>query len=125
MNYAARHTTVQVKGYDKEFIGQENIGPTYAVDPSNNYARIPQEIGWDDPLTITVQHRFALLPGPAHLLARRLVNQNGQADNVSGTIFRVTGNSNQEQLYATLLTASLTFTNEGLKSAMPYVEYND
>lgn len=127
MAYAAHHTRVLVSGTDRVAIPQGDpihYGPTYDVDysydpPQRRFA----EIGSEDPITVTVQHEFALLPGPARLLANRLVNSNGQPDNVSGRIFMVTGNNLQEKVYATLLSASLTMTSEGLKSVIPYVEH--
>ena len=47
-----------------------NIGPTH--NPLNNPAHIyqPHEIGWRDPVTVTVRHNLALLPGPGRFLAK-------------------------------------------------------
>ena len=30
---------------------------------------MPGELGWQDPVTVTVRHEMALLPGPGRLLA--------------------------------------------------------
>ncbi len=37
----------------------------------------------------------------------------------------VLGDTNNGKTYATLLSASVTLTNEGLKSVLPYVEHED
>jgi hypothetical protein len=69
------------------------------------------EIGWRDKITVTVTHHFALLPGPARLLAR----QASPSDRISPQIQRV-GN-----VYTIPLRASATLVPEGEKSVAPYL----
>lgn len=69
------------------------------------------EIGWRDKVTVTVTHHFALLPGPARLLARPA----SPSDTVSQRI-QQTGN-----VYTIPLRASATLVPEGEKSVAPYV----
>ncbi len=76
----------------------------------------PSEVGWQDPITVTVTHHFALLPGPGRMLDRLLVRQDGAPDRVSDRI-----NDQGNGLYTTPLTASATMTAEGLRSVRPYV----
>jgi hypothetical protein len=103
-----------------------NVGPTYNprghpdpdVPPWN-----PQEVGWQDPVTVWVQHRFALLPGPGRFLARQLTQPDGSTDRVSQIIRTNSGQYNQT-LYTTDLIASATLVNEGIKSVYRYVQQN-
>ncbi len=76
----------------------------------------PSEVGWQDPITVTVTHHFALLPGPGRMLDRLLVRQDGAPDRVSETI-----DSQGNGIYTTPLTASATMTAEGLMSVRPYI----
>jgi len=68
------------------------------------------EVGWQDPLTVTVYHRLALLPGPGRLLFGRAASPDGRIDQVAGRIQQV-GN-----LYTIVLQASATLGNEGEKA---------
>ncbi|MBX3452354.1 MAG: pilus assembly protein [Planctomycetaceae bacterium] len=76
------------------------------------------EVGWQDPLTVRVIHRFALLPGPGRFLAQRLVRADGVPDTVSQ---RITSDFTGQN-YAVVLAAAATFTNEGIKSVVPMLE---
>lgn len=75
----------------------------------------PSEVGWQDPLTVTVFHDLALLPGAGRILGKLLVRADGRADRVAPRIKEEHGVSK------TRLTASATMTNEGLRSLRPYV----
>lgn len=75
----------------------------------------PSEVGWQDPITVTVYHDFALLPGAGRLLARVLTRYDGRADQVAPRIQQTPG------LYKTRLRASATMTNEGIQSLKPYL----
>lgn len=127
LTYSARNTAVSLQWIDKDI----STGPTYNPDrpiPDRSpYEHVPHanEIGWDDQLTLTVRHRFALLPGPGRLLATRLFRADGGADNVSGRIITFQDEATGAKVYSTMLSASVTFTNEGLKTVMPYVEYEN
>ncbi|HUE71736.1 MAG TPA: TadE family protein [Pirellulaceae bacterium] len=70
---------------------------------------------WHDQLTLTVTHQYALLPGPARLLARSVVR--GGQDSVSGKI------DTSGTFYTIPITATATLPNEGETSRWRYV-YN-
>jgi len=107
------------------------------VDPSNPNPRKPREVtddllnplgfkapsdptvgtfelGWRDPITVTVFHQFALLPGPGRFLSRP--NPRVPTDTVDQRI------SLQDGIYKYPLWASATLGNEGEKSVIPYWE---
>ncbi len=81
----------------------------------------PQEVGWQDPITVYVMHDFALIPGPGRFLSTFLVRSDGLPDNVSPKIRKDTGTFNQT-MYTTRLTASATMVPEGIKSIRPFVQ---
>lgn len=81
----------------------------------------PQEVGWQDPVTVFVMHDFALIPGPGRFLSTFLVRSDGLPDNVSPKIRTDTGTFNQT-MYTTRLTASATIVPEGIKSIRPFVQ---
>lgn len=90
--------------------------PLAASDPDLVWE--PGEAGWQDAITVHVIHHFALLPGPGRLLARQLVRSNGLPDNISTRITRE-ASSYSDVVYTTPITASATFTNEGIRSLRP------
>jgi hypothetical protein len=77
----------------------------------------PNEIGWRDPIQVTVTHNFALLPGPGRLLARR-ANESRYTDTIAPQILR---NGN---VYYVPLRATATMIGEGEKSVIRYVQEN-
>jgi hypothetical protein len=74
----------------------------------------PTEIGWRDQIQVTVTHKFALLPGPGRLLARR-ANESRYSDRVSPRILQEAG------VYYVPLRATATMVGEGEKSVRPYI----
>lgn len=74
----------------------------------------PNELGWRDPITVTVYHQFALLPGPGRFLSRP--NPKVPTDTVDQRI------TLQNGVYKYPLWASATLGNEGEKSVIPYHE---
>jgi hypothetical protein len=72
------------------------------------------EVGWQDPITVTVRHNLALLPGPGRMLARYVIGPAGQPDEVSAKI------NKQGNVYTYPLHASATIGNEGEKSVISY-----
>jgi hypothetical protein len=125
--YSSQNTTVVLEWMEAPHPQLDsNVGPTYNprghpdpdVPPWN-----PQEVGWQDPVTVWVQHRFALLPGPGRFLARQLTQPDGSTDRVSQIIRTNSGQYNQT-LYTTDLIASATLVNEGIKSVYRYVQQN-
>ncbi|MEX0717164.1 MAG: hypothetical protein WD066_11270 [Planctomycetaceae bacterium] len=82
----------------------------------------PLEVGWQDPLTVYVVHRYALLPGPGRFLADRLVRPVVLPQRVLARIPPnwLTGYQSSGGVATILLPASATVVNEGLKSVHPY-----
>lgn len=74
------------------------------------------EVGWQDPITVTVTHQFALLPGPGRFLSRPLVSPSGQPDLLAPKI------SQRGGVYVYPISATATLGVEGEKSVLPYVE---
>ncbi|MGO8691288.1 MAG: TadE/TadG family type IV pilus assembly protein [Thermoguttaceae bacterium] len=103
--YSSNNTKVQIRFFHKN---EEPPLITYFLDP-NPAEFAPNELGWQDTVTVTVNHDLALLPGPGRLLARWVVGPGGQTITDHGTY------------YSYPLTASITMGNEGEKSALPYV----
>ncbi len=105
-----------------EFVDKNSAqGPTYNpqghpwAGRSSVFSYVPEEVGWEDPVTVTVTHNFALLPGPGRLLAKMLVRADGQPDTVSPRIFENNG------WHYTPITGSATMTIEGLQSTRPFI----
>jgi len=73
-----------------------------------------RELGWQDPVTVTVRHAMALLPGPGRLLAKREVQPGGGRDEVAESLQR------RGSLYVYPLEATATLGLEGEKSVLPY-----
>ncbi len=83
------------------------------LDDPNEFR--PNEVGWQDPIKVTVIHQFALLPGPGRLLFRPASGATSQVgDPVSQNIRR------QGKVYTRELRASVIIGNEGEKSGLPY-----
>lgn len=134
MSYAYWNTRVDLWFADKD----TREGPTYnprvlvIVDGSpieigqNEWLRdwTPHEIGWQDPMQLTVTHDFALLPGPGRFLAKYIVRADGRADTVAPRI-SLQGTLNDRvpwtiPTYTTRISASATLTNEGFKPLLAY-----
>jgi hypothetical protein len=137
--YAAEHTSIQISGhdYDDQTVTYNPIGhpnPTDPMSPEYNFPESwqfkPNEIGWQDPITVQVWFRFPLLTGPGrflspgHFLSAQLAPPDGTPDKVSSRIqvWKTSDHPNyRENLYWTQLTATATITSEGLISIIPYV----
>ncbi len=90
--------------------------PTRAdgIPPDRSEFLDDREIGWQDPITVTVRYNLALLPGPGRLLFRDRVPDIVERKRTEGNVY--------EDIYTYLLTASATMGNEGEKPA--YAHYN-
>ncbi|MFO1095797.1 MAG: TadE/TadG family type IV pilus assembly protein [Planctomycetaceae bacterium] len=117
--YSLQNTRVIVSFVDKNSgAGPSSVrGPTYNPvdhpDP-DRVPYIPSEVGWQDPVTVEVQHHFRLLPGAGRFLARMLIRYDGRTDEVAPRIQEESG------VYKTWLRGSATLTVEGIKSLRPY-----
>ncbi len=135
LSYAYWNTTVDLSFLPKDV----ERGPTYnpravvfidgeaVADGSGGWLRSwnRNEVGWQDPIVVRVTHDFALLPGPGRFLARFVVGGDGRRDEVAPRIRRQTGSSGIpviEPVYTTPISASVTFTNEGFKPLLSYVQ---
>lgn len=126
--YAANYTTVELKWQNINHPVPDIMdGPTYNpfahpalnVPPWN-----PNEIGFRDPITVSVKHQFALLPGIGHILWNAIDKTDAtrkaeQADD-DRAASRVSLQSRTDDLYTVQLEASATFVNEGFKSLVRY-----
>lgn len=117
--YSLQNTQVQIQFRDTPRHRQDATdSPTYNPigHPVVDYD--PNEVGWQDPITVRVTHQFALFPGPGRFLAKVLVRADGRPDEVAPRI------RDQGDVYKTTIQASATMTNEGLQSVRPYVHAN-
>lgn len=120
VNYSFANTIVVIAYQDPN----DNVtnGPTYKpLDPPVDHPEFvflpnDSEVGWQDPITVTVAHNFAMLPGPGRMLARWLVkpDANGNAPEA-----RIT-QSEDDNHYKMPITATASLTNEGFQSLVPY-----
>jgi hypothetical protein len=74
------------------------------------------EIGWRDPITVTVKHNLALLPGPGRLLAAYLAKND--PSNFGGQ--KGTSNNVYTDTYTYQLSAATTIGNEGERPVVSY-----
>jgi len=115
--WAAAATELQVTFYhsnqDPPLIMYDTVGnPYYPSVSTAVYEFQPNEMGWQDPITVKVTHHLCLLPGPGSLLAR--VVGSTATDQVAAKIQKL------GTVYTYALEASATLGNEGLKSVIPY-----
>jgi hypothetical protein len=82
------------------------------LDDSVSYK--PNQIGWQDAITVTVHHDLALLPGPGRLLSRLVHGASDEKDEIAEHIER------QGKEWTWPLVARATVTNEGW---MPILRY--
>ncbi len=134
MSYAYWNTRVDMRFVDRD----TREGPTYnprelvivdgtaVMADQGEWLRdwTPHEIGWQDQLTLTVTHDFALLPGPGRFLAKYIVRADGRADTVAPRI-ALQGTLSDSvpwivPTYTTQISASATLTNEGFKPLLAY-----
>jgi hypothetical protein len=123
ISYADEQTQVFVEWLDsRSSAGRDSLDyRSYNVRNHPDPAVIfrPFEVGWQDPVTVYVVHKFALLPGPGRLLAKHIIRADGLPDRVSQRIQKTTIAGNA--VYTTTIRASATMTCEGIKSVRPYV----
>ncbi len=112
--YAAQATRVEIRFYHPNFeppLVTYWLGP----DPGEFY---PNELGWQDPITVTVEYWLPLMPGPGRLLARPTPTGPGGGDSISPRVSTIPGSG----VYVYPITATITLGNEGLKPVYPYRE---
>jgi hypothetical protein len=122
--YALQATQVEVRFYHTHSYPEPPLVPYPHLDDDLRDLTVefmPNELGWQDSITVTVKHQLALLPGPGRLLARTVRRPTqgvpGSRDTLAETIGRL------GRVYVYPLEASATMGNEGEKSVIPY-EYH-
>ena len=151
--YAFDHTMIVISGTD--LYQNATYGPTYnrnaapltggdPLSPEANQSATPSlhhgdwlrrsEIGWQDPITVKVNFDFPLLTGPGRFLSpgkfmsTKLSPSDGTPDKVSKRILiwdKKDHPGYSESVYFTILSASATVTNEGMKSIIAFPEKTD
>lgn len=134
-DYAQWNTLVVMRGRD----ANGTTGPTYNPypgywvtqrDPETGQETPvwvpwnPNELGWEDPVTISVYYNFAMLPGPGRFLSKRLTSSQ-TPDRVSRHLQqmeRLNQGRYEQGLYVVILEAHATLQIEGLKSVIPHVQ---
>lgn len=107
--YSLANTEVKIS-----FLHRDDEPPLMRWDiPPDRDEFYPNEVGWQDPVKVTVRHKFALLPGPGRLLATSTASTSGR-DRVAEGIERV------GRTFVRELTYSVTMNNEGEKSVLPF-----
>ncbi len=136
--YSHWNTRLRLAFVDKDQID----GPTYnpktliivdgmaVTDEEGEFQRqwIRHEVGWQDPLILTVSHDFALLPGPGRFLARYLVQPSGGVDEAAEHIQTRQGEDGvpfTRPVHTVTMSASATLTNEGFKPLLSYLQDMD
>jgi hypothetical protein len=104
--YSFANTSVLVRFADRTNSSAAGEIRTYNPAGHPSVARVSSEIGWQDPVTVTVRHRFALLPGPGRWLAAGIAGRDGRVTSASG-------------VDSTTLEGTATMTIEGLQSLRP------
>jgi len=117
--YALKHTRVELEIRHKDSeppLIMHEIGPDI-------YEFRVNEFGWQDQIYVTVQHDFALLPGPARILGRdpqapvgTSIEESPATDELGQRIERKTN------YYVYPLKAEVRLSNEGQKPVLPYYQ---
>jgi hypothetical protein len=118
--YAKENTDVIVHVFHRRFgPGYRDEPPLWDLNPMNPDGEYKlNEVGWRDQIRVTVNHDFALLPGPGRMLARK-PPPSAQADRVTSRIGQSTPG-----VYTIRLSATVTMVTDGEKSLRPYVHRN-
>ena len=123
LNYAYQNTAVQVAWRETRHPDKDvETGPTYNTRGGISADPPPQvwlsyEVGWEDPVTVRVEHQFALLTGAGRWLAPYFVPGSGRTAEVSAD-----NPHYRERIYQVKIAASATMTNEGLKSVVRHAQ---
>ena len=108
--YALLATEVELRFFHSN--REPPLVPYYLED--DIYQFRPNELGFQDTVTVTVTHHMALLPGPGRFLARAVRRPDGLPDKVAQEIEVRNGIATYP------LRASITLGHEGEKSVIPY-----
>jgi hypothetical protein len=103
VTYSSANTFVDLRFLDRSSAAGATGIATYNPVGHPLVPYLASEVGWQDPVEVTVRHRFALMPGPARWLAKGVANSDGRIVADGG-------------VYKTTLSATTTMTVEGLQS---------
>ena len=134
ISYAYWNTRVELAFFDKDTLEGPTYNPRQLIlfdglpqrNDEGEWIRewIPHEVGWQDPIRLTVTHDFALLPGPGRFLAKFIVRADGEPDRVSSRVEIRGGGGDRvpwtRPAYTVPISASATLTNEGFKPLLAY-----
>jgi len=115
--YALEATEIEIRFYHTNRYPEPPLIPYPHLDDDLTDFTVefmPNELGWQDPITVKVKHQLALLPGPGRLLARTVRHSGGSRYRPAQTIGRL------GKVYVYPLEASATMGNEGEKSVISY-----
>ncbi|HVJ68580.1 MAG TPA: TadE/TadG family type IV pilus assembly protein [Caulifigura sp.] len=104
--YSFANTSVSLRFEDRSSMSADGTIHSYNPIGHPTIPYVPSEVGWQDPVEVTVRHKFALLPGPGRWLAKGIANSDGRIVLENG-------------VYKTTLSATATMTIEGLQSLRP------
>ena len=92
--------------------------PDYTAEA---FSYAPNQIGWQDRITITVTHHLALLPGPGKILSR-MIHGDAASPGIGDKVEQQQGNANEADgiLYTWPLVAKASTLNEGNLSILRY-----
>jgi hypothetical protein len=117
--YALNNTRVRIviRHKDEEPELAEHQQPPYPEEFTAN------EIGWQDQIVVTIEHDFALLPGPGRLLARSSpVSSTGGTSSASGGDSVAQDIRRIGSVFVYPMTATVRLNNEGEKPLLPYIQ---
>lgn len=114
LGYSAENTYVVMQFEDRNSMP---VNGTVTYNPIDHpwVTYYPAEVGWQDPITVTVFHDLALLPGAGRMLSKLIARADGRMDTVAPTIRAESG------VYKHRIRASATMTNEGIRSVRPFI----
>lgn len=120
--YALRNTNVliEIRHRNTDYRHRTNEPPLahYDIRPYRDEFQF-NEIGYQDQIVVTVQHAFALLPGPGRLLSRNTPRPDGyaaQIDQVAQQTRRENG------VFTYPVSATVRLNNEGEKPVLAYIQ---
>ena len=92
--------------------------PDYTAEA---FSYAPNQIGWQDRITVTVTHHLALLPGPGKILSR-MIHGDAASPGIGDKVDQQKGNSSEADgiLYTWPLVAKASTLNEGNLSILRY-----
>lgn len=118
--YALENTNIEIEVHHKG--SEPPLQATYEIPPDITEFSF-NEIGFQDPIYVKLTHHFALLPGPARLLARRADAPIGSDPEASyGDGSAPTRMQKFGRVWVYTLTATARLSNEGEKPMLPYAQ---